>query len=403
MATLFYRKDREEYWAHVMVNGRRVRRKLHRNKREAEQRLAALLLELRSAQRPDRTDDQLTLGEFAEQEYLPWARAHKAAATVNREDLAVKTWSDIVGDGPMASITRRQAERYRTVRRTRPSERTGRPLSARSINLDVGVISFILGKAVEWEILAANPLTGLKRLPENKKTPRWLTSEEVDALMDVLPDRLRAVVVTALNTGLRRGELRRLEWSDVDLQRRVLMVRHKGEEHTKSRKERVVDLNEVAVETLRLHRVDSRQTFGRVPGEVFVTEDGTAIGNNLLRDLKAVYKLAGIEGANVHTLRHTFGAHAAMAGVPMPTLKELMGHADIKTTMVYVHVDRQHQAEAVNRVSLGTPRREANVVPMTAARGAASGSETGVSRSRMPPKCHQTTVSRAGEVQRRRM
>jgi integrase len=398
MATLFYRKDREEYWAHVMVNGRRVRRKLHSNKREAEQRLAKLLLELRGSQRTTQTDDQLTLGDFIEQDYLPWARAHKATATVKREELAMKTWTGVVGDGPMATITRRQAERYRTARRITPSKRTGRPLSARSINHDVGVISFVLGKAVEWEILANNSLIGLKRLPENKKAPRWLTSEEVDALMDVLPDRLRAVVVTALNTGLRRGELRRLQWSDVDLQRRVLMVRHKGEEHTKSRKERVVDLNDVAVETLRLHRVATRRTFGKVPVAVFVTEDGTAIGNNLLRDLKAVYKLAGIEAANVHTLRHTFGAHAAMAGVPMPTLKELMGHADIKTTMVYVHVDRQHQAEAVNRISLGTPRREANVVPLAAARGAASGSETGSSRTRMPPKCHQTGVSRVEEV-----
>ena len=95
--------------------------------------------------------------------------------------------------------------------------------------------------------------------------------------------------------------------------------------------------------------------------------------------------LAGIESATVHTHRHTFGAHAAMAGVPMPTLKERMGHADIKTTMVYVHVDRQHQAEAVNRISLGTPRREANVVPLAAAREAGSGSETGTSRSRMLP------------------
>lgn len=364
MATLFYREDRGEYWATGMVNGRRVRRKMHRNLTEARRRLARFVVELEDAVEAPRVDERLTLGEFFEREYRDWAAVHKAASTVGREALAVRTWTEIAGDGPMASISRRKAERFRTVRRSTPSVRTKRPPSARSVNHEVGIISFILGKAVEWEILGINPLAGLKRLPENKKDPRWLTADEVDALMDVLPDRLWAVVVVALNTGLRKSELRRLEWSDVDLRGRVLMVRHKGEEHTKSRKERVVDLNGVAVETLRLHRVAMRKRFGRVPEHVFVTEDGTRLGNNLLRDLRGVYKDAGIQKANIHTLRHTFGAHAAMAGVPIPTLQKLMGHADIKTTMVYVHVDRRHQAEAVNRVSLGSARRKANVVPM---------------------------------------
>ena len=364
MATLFYREDRGEYWATGMVNGRRVRRKMHRNRTEAKRRFARFVIELEDLAEAPRVDDRMTLGEFFEREYREWATVHKAASTVGREALVVRTWTEIVGDGPMASISKRMAERFRTVRRTRPSVRTGRPVSARTSNHEVGIVSFMLGKAVEWEILRVNPLAGLKRLPENKKDPRWLTADEVDALMDVLPDRLRAVVVVALNTGLRKGELRRLEWSDVDLRGRVLMVRHKGEEHTKSRKERVVDLNGVAVETLRLHRVAVRKRFGRVPAHVFVTEDGTALGNNLLRDLKDVYADAGIQKATIHTLRHTFGAHAAMAGVPIPTLQKLMGHADIKTTMVYVHVDRRHQAEAVERVSLGSARREGNVVAM---------------------------------------
>jgi len=211
---------------------------------------------------------------------------------------------------------------------------------------------------------------GLKRLPENARTPRWLTSEEIEVLMEAVPDRLRAVVVTFLNTGVRRGELQRLEWSDVDLNGRYLVVRNKAEGHTKSRKERIIDLNDVLLETLRHHRGEMKARFGKVPPKVFVTELGTPLGHNLLRDIRQVYASVGIQDANIHSLRHTFGAQAVMAGIDLPTLQQLMGHAEVTTTMIYVHVSRDHMRAAVNRLALGGRQREADVIPMSSAAGA---------------------------------
>lgn len=191
-----------------------------------------------------------------------------------------------------------------------------------------------------------------------------MTSEEIEALMEVVPDRLRAVVVTFLNTGMRRGELQRLEWSDVDLNGRFLVVRNKAEGHTKSRRERIIDLNDVLLETLRRHRRKTKAFFGKLPSRVFVTTLGTPLRNNLLRDVRRVYAEAGIEGANIHSLRHTFGAQAVMAGIDLPTLQQLMGHAEVTTTMIYVHVSRDHMRAAVNRLALGSPRRRAGVISM---------------------------------------
>jgi len=371
MATLFFRKDRKCWYGNVVRGRRRVRVRLDPNKRKSQRMLARLVLEEEKAARATglQIDPDLAFDQYTRDRYLPWAKAHKSTSMHKREELAVRTWLRLVGDSPLVAITRWTAESFRTRRIQETSKQTKRKPSARTVNADVGMLSFMLGKAVEWGLLETNPLVGLRRLPENKKAPRWLTSEEVSSLLAVVPDRLRVYVLVAINTGLRRGELRRLEWADVDLAERVLMVRHKGDEHTKSRKERVVDLNEVALEALRGHRAVMRKRFRKLPDRVFVTQVGTPLGGNLLRDIKKVYSEAGISGANIHSLRHTFGAHAAMAGIDLPTLKELMGHSDIKTTMIYVHVDREHRRKVVNRLELGRVERGGEVIPMVRERG----------------------------------
>lgn len=354
MASLFYRKDCKCWYIRIKVNGKWKKLRGHPNKQTALKLLAKAVLRHDEPQYRQ-ADENLTLYQFAENEYLPWAKAgHKAKRTVVREELAIRTWVETVGDTKLVDINRRIAERFRT-------NRLG-TVSARTVNHDVGVISFVLNKAVEWELLKVNPLVGLKRLPENKKTPRWLTSEEITALMDVAHDELRAVLLVLLNTGLRRGELSRLEWSDVDLNQRVLHVRHKDEGHTKSRRERVVDLNDIAVEAFRHHKLDMKRRFGTVPRKVFLSQRGLPLGNSLLNQVKRVYARAGIEGAVVHSLRHTFGSQAVMSGVPLTTVKEWMGHSDISTTMVYVHVDRTHRREAINRFNLGGTERHGKVV-----------------------------------------
>ncbi len=356
MAKIFERKGRPGWYLDLSVHGRRIRRKAGRTREEAERELARMILESGSVLTNTEWDPNLTVSQFAQYDYLPAMEATNAIRTVERKRLVLWTFVEMVGDPRLTDVSRRMIERFR-VRRLQF-------VSARTVNHDVRVISHMLNKAVEWDLLARNPLAGMRQLPENRAAPRWLTTEEIDALMDVIPDRLRTIAVVLLNTGLRRGEVQRLQWSDVDLAARTLMVRHKAEGHTKSRKERVVDLNDVALEALRRHRVEMRRKFGRVPSRVFVTEVGTPVGHNLLRDFRRAYKAAGIEDANLHTLRHTFGSQAVMAGVDLPTIQQWMGHADVTTTMMYIHVDRRHMRREIGKVALGSARRQANVVPL---------------------------------------
>jgi len=345
MASLFYRKDRGCWYLQYVVGGVRRKEKALPSKRDSELLLAKRLVEIGQGGPGARTDQRMTLRQFVDDEYMPWAEGAKAAGTLKRERLTVRTWVEVVGDRPMAAIDPRMAARFQAKRQ--------KVVSRRTVNLDVRGISHILNQAVRWGILERNPLQGVPKLREEQRQPRWLTTEEIDALMDAAPDRLRATLVTFLNTGLRKGELVRLEWKDVDLGGKYLVVRHKGDQTTKSRRERTVDLNELTVGTLRHHRRQVRAQYGELPRTVFVTKRRTPVANNLHRDIREVYEAAGIEGANIHSLRHTFGAQAVMAGMDLPTLQQLMGHSDVSTTMVYAHVDRRHTRQEINKLALG--------------------------------------------------
>ncbi len=148
-------------------------------------------------------------------------------------------------------------------------------------------------------------------------------------------DHLTPMVLIALNTGLRRGELTALDWSDIDLPAKRLLVRAAA---AKSGKSRHVPLNKEAVAVLTRWQ---RQI-------------GTTGGVFNVRDVKKAW-LALDEGGNDHRvslprLRHTFASRLVMAGVDLNTVRELLGHADLKMTLRYAHLAHEHKAAAVERL-----------------------------------------------------
>ncbi len=178
--------------------------------------------------------------------------------------------------------------------------------------------------------------------PVRQKKPEFdfLNFEEYDAFVGAASPVWRPFIVVAAQTGLRQGELRGLQWGDVDLQARRLRVARAftqtGWETPKSGKGRTVDLSAVAASTLK-------EVRPRRPGRTTLVFPGPS-GAPL--DEKAIYKacIAASSGAGLgrivsaHKLRHTFASHHAMRGTPMKVLQEWLGHADITTTMRYSHL-----------------------------------------------------------------
>ena len=159
-------------------------------------------------------------------------------------------------------------------------------------------------------------------------------------------DYLTPMVLLTLNTGLRRGEIFDLVWSDVDFSTANLTVKGEG---AKSGQTRHIPLNPEAKSLLTAWR---EQTCD--DGFVFPGKDGKRL-NNVRKSWAGLLKDAEIVDFRWHDLRHDFASKLVMAGVPLNTVRELLGHSDLSTTLRYAHLAPDHKAEAVNRLIAESP------------------------------------------------
>ena len=162
---------------------------------------------------------------------------------------------------------------------------------------------------------------------------------------DAFVDHVRPLTLLAINTGLRRGELLKLSWSDVDLAVRLITVRG---HNAKSAQTRNVPLNSEATQVLSAWRemhlpLDAAGcVFGRRDGEAMTRIDNA---------WDTVKKLAGLADFRFHDCRHHFASRLVMAGVPLNTVRDLLGHASIEMTMKYAHLAPETLAQAVEKLS----------------------------------------------------
>jgi integrase len=225
-------------------------------------------------------------------------------------------------------------ERYR-----RQRKQAGK--SAVSINRELGFLRHLYNKAIDWEKTTLNPVKKVKFDREDNSRVRWLTVEEEERLLAQCVPQLKPLVITALHTGFRASELLSLTWGDVDFQQGIITVRAA---YAKNGESRSVPMNKVLTETLQVIRINTPGT-----AQVFCNRKGMPY-----RSFRTVFeravRRADIQDFTFHDLRHTFASRLVMAGVDLPTVKELMGHKDIKMTLRYTHLSAEHKQHAVRRL-----------------------------------------------------
>ena len=167
------------------------------------------------------------------------------------------------------------------------------------------------------------------------KLPHYLTKEEVLKLIESCHStKQRAIVETFYGSGIRLEELRMLKLTDIESKNNRIVVRC-----GKGRKDRYTLLSKRLIETLRnYYRMQQQKprTYlfeGQKPGEPLHSR-------SIQHSVVMAYQNAGLsaKGHKVHALRHSFATHMLDAGADIHTIKELLGHSDIKTTMVYLHL-----------------------------------------------------------------
>jgi integrase len=310
-----------------------------------------------------------TLGAFIEKQYGPWALEH-----LRRGDVAIARLRADFGKWLEDALSAINVWRVESWRRERLKAGT-KPVT---LNRQIDTLRAALAKAVEWKVIEAHPLKGLKRIKvDDDERVRYLSPAEENRLRDALVvretkfrearerfnqhrearhkealpkrteefvDHLRPLVLTAINTGLRRGELFSLRCSDINLDTKILTVRAAA---AKSGDSRRVPLNAEAETVLGRWL---KQTKGAGNAFVFPGADGTRL-TNVNKAWATVCKLAKLRDFRFHDCRHHFGSRLVQKGVDLNTVRELMGHADLKMTLRYSHLAPDNLRAAVDRLA----------------------------------------------------
>ena len=271
-------------------------------------------------------------------DFLVYSKANKKSAT--NDEARMERLLATFGGKPVADVGTQDVERLRAELR--------KDLSPATVNRHLALLKTTFNRAMKAEPPKAdrNPVRGVKLLKENNIRVRVLTDVEEERLLAVLPNYLKPLVIVALHTGIRKGELANLEWKDLNFNTRTVTVRD-----SKSGEGRRVSMNRVVVDALHQIRRE-RKVLG---GPVFQAPEGGLLHNLGRVWAKAVEK-SGVTDFRFHDLRHTAASRMVMAGVDLYTVKEILGHKTLTMTQRYSHLSPEHQRQAVER--LATRRRD---------------------------------------------
>ena len=207
-----------------------------------------------------------------------------------------------------------------------------------TVNRYLAILKRLYNVAIEWGYANENPVRHVKLYPENDNLmERILTPEEEDCLFEAASEHLRPILVVALNTGMRRGEILNLHWHQIDLYSREIRV-----EKTKSGKSRVVDINSVLFEEFRRLKNERQNS-----PYVFPNPNTGEPYKKLQTSFTGACRRAGIVGLRMHDLRHTFASRLVERGVDLIRVKELLGHSTVRITERYTHSNKDGRKQAV--------------------------------------------------------
>jgi len=340
VATL--RQRNGTYFVDYRINGKRFRKPVGRSKRVAELALKDIEVKIAKGELGFEKKDEGLISLF--EQYLTYSRTNHAPATQKRYKAIVDNFKRFLESFPyITKISHLGPKIFEDYKAFRQAEETGN----KTINIELQTLRAIFNLAKTWGYTKENPTDNVKKMRiTNHIAPRFLTDEECKKLLKACNEWEYPIFYTYLNTGMRKSELLNLEWPDVDFDRRKIKIRAKDSWNPKT-DEREIPINNGLLDLFNQHRENNKNG-----SYIFHNGKGGQIENNRLRKrLISLTKRCGFpEVTKLHTLRHTFASHLVMKGVDLPTVKKLMGHADIQTTMIYSHLADEHVDKAVEKL-----------------------------------------------------
>jgi len=301
-----------------------MREPASKKKTEAEEMLEARKTDIKRGEFRLPGKRKIKFEEFAE-EYMEYAKVNKRSW--DRDEAILKHLVPHFKGMSLSKINPKHVEEYKQNRLEQVKPAT--------VNRELNLFKFMFSLAERWKYANANPVKEVKFLQESQYVMRILNEEEIRRLIEVASDRLRPVIILALNTAMRKSEILYLRWTDIDFAGCYIYLKK-----TKSNVMRKIPMNSIVSSSLKKMKRKNDFVFpGLGEKERF---------SNIFYSFKQACKKAGIKDMRFHDLRHTAATLMITGGSDLVTVSQLLGHSDIKMTMRYAHPTPENKRNAVN-------------------------------------------------------
>jgi len=284
-------------------------------------------------------------------EYFNRARLDKSPGTIKNETQYATAFTEYMHNCNLDAIDLRAVEGWKDYmltrkKKTMPDEN----ISPATFNIQRRFLKAAFNQAVKQKYIKKNPFQDLKEVPVQEKR-LYLKHDEMDTILRLIEEdiekahidrqknflrRFRILIEFLANTGLRRQEALDLDWRNIDLKRDEILI-----EHTKTRRTRIVPLNDV-----------SRNCIEEIGENLFHSFDA----RHVTRKFHSYVERANIKGMKLHSLRHTFATNLFELREDSATIQKLLGHSDIRTTLRYAKVSDEMMRNAVAKLSVKEPK-----------------------------------------------
>jgi len=330
-------KRKGKFWIAYYSDGKQIREAVSYDRETAEKVLKTRQADVIRKRFHLPHAEKISFEEMSKR-YLLWSKTNKISWI--RDTVSMKNLVTFLGDYKLGQISPFLIEKYKqtrkeTVRESKKKKIRKHPSNA-SINRELALLKHLFSLAIKWRYADSNPVKEVKFLKEEQKE-RILSPEEIKLLLYEANDDLRPIILTALNTGMRLGEILSLKWSQVNFKAGFIQI-----EHSKSGKMRKIPMNDLLIQALqRVKRNDCEIVFmkNRRPIKSIRTAWEMAL------------KRAEILHCRFHDLRHTFATYSLAYGSDLVSIRDILGHSDIRMTSRYAHSSEDMKKRAVDSLT----------------------------------------------------
>lgn len=290
-----------------------------------------------------------TLFEF-EREYIAWvSNTHSKSYLERAVKLSFRMFKDFMGsDVLLSDISVNLVDRFFSTTFMRAEY---------SARLYLRTLKAAFNTAIRWGLIEINTFSKIKAPTAFKTFPMYISESELNRICEATKEKyLQNLFGFAFLSGARLGEILSLTWKNINLHERTILISNTESFHTKNKRDRMIPINNRLAEILSSMQSNKLNQSDFVFSKVY----GVKLNSNFVskKFKKAVRSVGLSDLIHFHTLRHSFASLIHQKGASLTVIKDLLGHQDMKTTLIYSHLSKENLVNAVELIGTSKKNNE---------------------------------------------